>query len=274
MVATIISPPAVSAVDAAPGVAAGGNVTNNTAVPNIANIDSQASIVELSAQARILSTTAAAAALENTEQNALAFQENIEQLTALGLAAEATLTQNAALTQQTALTSVETSLIDQALQSALADTALNEALATTAVTAANASTEGGSIVAPTLISAPAQPVVVGTPTTATATPIVIASVPTISMAPIAAQAINPAIPNTDPAVAAAIAAYRLGDGLFTERDPRAEQIPQEEELDIVPVPAIQGAKIDLHDSARDDALHGTVWNWVRVHPVQGKLTRR
>jgi len=107
-----------------------------------------------------------------------------------------------------------------------------------------------------------------------ATPAVVATAPTLAATAVAVQEINPAVPNTDPAVAAAIAAYRLGDGLFTERDARAEQVAQEEELDIVPVPAIQGSKVDLHDSARDDALHGSVWNWIRVHPVRRNLTRR
>lgn len=170
MLATIISPPAVSAVDATLGVATGGDTPIGIAATNVANVDSQASIVELSAQAITLSATAA-----------------------------------------------------------------------TAVSTA---------------------------------PAVVETAPSVAVSIVAAQAVNPAVPNTDPAVAAAIAAYRLGDGLFTERDSRAEQISQEEELDIVPVPAIQGSKIDLHDSARDDALHGSVWNWIRVHPVQRKFTQR
>ncbi|MDR3481648.1 MAG: hypothetical protein P4L91_13165 [Burkholderiaceae bacterium] len=264
MVATIIPPPALSAIDATLGVAATGDVTNSTVAANIAEAESQASIVELSAEARILSSTAAA--LKTEEQNARAFQENIAQSAAATVVNETKLTANAANAQRTALSSAETAQIDQALQSSLADMELSQALAATATPTTSAEA-----------SALATPAAVATPTAApaiSAPPAVAATAPTLAAAAVAAQELNPAVPNTDPAVAAAIAAYRLGDGLFTERDARAEQVAQEEELDIVPVPAIQGSKVDLHDSARDDALHGSAWNWVRVHPVQSKFNRR
>ena len=257
MVATIIPPPALSAIDATLGVAATGDVTNSTVAANIAEAESQASIVELSAESRILSTNANA--LETEKQNALTLQENIAQSAAATVVNEAKLTENTALAQKSALSSAETAQIDQALQSSLADMELSQALASTATPTASA--EASALATPA--------------TTATvATPAVVATAPTLAATAVAVQEINPAVPNTDPAVAAAIAAYRLGDGLFTERDARAEQVAQEEELDIVPVPAIQGSKVDLHDSARDDALHGSVWNWIRVHPVRRNLTRR
>ena len=270
MVATIIPPPALSAIDATLGVAATGDATNSTVAANIAEAESQASIVELSAEARILSTNASA--LETEEQNALALQENIAQSAAATVVDEAKLTANAALTQRTALSAVETAQNDQTLQSTLADMELSQALAATATPAASA--EVSALATPAAVATPTALPVISAPPAVAVTVAVAATAPALAAAAVAAQELNPAVPNTDPAVAAAIAAYRLGDGLFTERDARAEQVAQEEELDIVPVPAIQGSKVDLHDSARDDVLHGSAWNWVRVHPVQSKFTQR
>ena len=86
---------------------------------------------------------------------------------------------------------------------------------------------------------------------------------------------NPGIISAaDPTVAAAIAAYHLGDGLFTSTVNNAEENPPEADIDIDPVPAIDASKLDLHDSARDDAANGIAWNWMRIHPVQRKFTKR
>ncbi|HXA46735.1 MAG TPA: hypothetical protein VNW52_03820 [Burkholderiaceae bacterium] len=85
---------------------------------------------------------------------------------------------------------------------------------------------------------------------------------------------NPATPIIDPAVAAAIAAYRVGNGLFSEKETLADVIQQETELEVVPTARLEGTTLDLHDGARDDVLNGSTWNWVPVQAVLRRFTRR
>lgn len=251
-----ITPPVVSTIDAMAGVTAIGGATNNAAIPPVESIDNRASVVELSAGARILST--AAGALENAARNALAFEETVAQLAARVMAAEAQLNQDATVVEQAALTSAATNSIDNTLQSTLADVALNEAIAATGTTAATA-------------PLPQTEPVAASAAIPTANVAVAESPPTTAIAP---QVTTVVAPITDPAVAAAIAAYRLGDGLLSEKEALPEEIPLESDIDITPTSALHGSKLDLHDSARDDALNGSAWNWMWVNPVQRRFTRR
>lgn len=251
-ISTII-PPVVSTIDATVGVAAIGGATNNAAIPPVESIDNRASVVELSAGARILST--AAGALGNAAQNTLAFEETVAQLAAQVVTAEAQLNQDATVAEQAALTSAATNSIDNTLQGTPANVALNEAIAATGTTA---------------VTAPlpqTEPVAAGA-AIPTANAVAAESPPITAIAPQVAAAVAPI---TDPAVAAAIAAYRLGDGLLSEKEVRPEEISLESDIDITPTSALHGSKLDLHDSARDDALNGSAW-W--VNPVQRRFTRR
>ena len=251
-----IAPPIVSAIDTIAGVATIGGATNNTAIPSAGNIDNQASVVELSAGAKILST--AAEALVNAAQNTLSFEETVAQLAAQVVTAEAQLNQDAIVVEQAALTPAATNSIDNTLQSTLTGVALNEAIATAGPTAVNA---------PPPLTEPAA----ANAAIPTANAVAAESTPTTAIAPQVAAATAPI---TDPAVAAAIAAYRVGDGLLSEKEVRPEEIPLESDIDITPTSALRGSKLDLHDSARDDALNGSAWNWMRVNPVQRRFTRR
>lgn len=84
----------------------------------------------------------------------------------------------------------------------------------------------------------------------------------------------PVISTSDPAVAAAIAAYHLGDGLLIGNSSNVEKNPPETSIDVTRIPAVEATSLNLHDSARDDPVNGITWNWMRVNPVHRKFTRR
>lgn len=102
----------------------------------------------------------------------------------------------------------------------------------------------------------------------------VAAQPDVALPGVAVPVANPAMPITDPAVAAAIAAYRVSEGIFSENEPVTEEVPPENELDVTATRRLQGTVVDLHDSVRDDALHGSVWTWRRVNPVHRNFTKR
>ncbi|HSY29691.1 MAG TPA: hypothetical protein VK832_19425, partial [Burkholderiaceae bacterium] len=285
MSTSIISPLVVPAIDATASFAAVGSVANNVVTPGVGVVADPASVVELSAEAQILSAATTTAEQENAAQNVLERQDEIEQLTALSVAAQATLTEGDAIAQKTALTESETNLIDMAaMQSTLADIALSQALTATATAAVNTSSPLETELATAATAAvtasittteiPAATVSTTVPaTTATVVPNPIEDEEEIAFMAVTQSIANPNLPITDPSVAAAIAAYHVGDGLFSEKEVRAEEAPLENDIEVPPTPKIQGSKLDLHDSARDDALHG-IWHWLRVNPVQRKFTRR
>ena len=284
MVISMVSPLVAPAVDATASFAAAGSVANNVVSPPVGEVADPASVVELSTEAQILSAAINTAEQENAAQNALELQEEIEQLAALAVAAQATLTEDDAITQQTALTESETNLIDMAMQSTLADIALSQALTATATAAASTTTPletelataatAAATASITATETPAATVTTTVPaTTATVVPNPIEDEEEMAFMAVTQSIENPNLPITDPSVAAAIAAYHVGDGLFSEKEVRAEEAPLENDIEVPPTPKIQGSKLDLHDSARDDALHG-IWHWLRVNPIQRKFTRR
>jgi hypothetical protein len=235
----------VTAAAAAFGIVPANNATpDTTAVTAPATPTTPASIVELSTEAQFLAANAAAIALENEVQITLAAAA-LNQATLAATIATSTAAENAAL-------NIAPNTVPAPIPTA------NAATVPTAATTA----PPPPAAAPVPASAP--PVL--------ATPAEV--VPNTALAALAALIPNPAIPVTDPAVAAAIAAYRLGDGLLAENEEPTGKTPVEEDIGVVATPRIQGTKIDLHDSARDDVLNGPVWNWLRVNPIQGKFTKR
>jgi len=285
MVISMVSPLVAPAVDATASFAAAGSVANNVVSPPVGEVADPASVVELSTEAQILSAAINTAEQENAAQNALELQEEIEQLAALAVAAQATLTEDDAIAQKTALIESETNLIDMAaMQSTLADIALSQALTATATAAASTTTPletelataatAAATASITATETPAATVTTTVPaTTATVVPNPIEDEEEMAFMAVTQSIENPNLPITDPSVAAAIAAYHVGDGLFSEKEVRAEEAPLENDIEVPPTPKIQGSKLDLHDSARDDALHG-IWHWLRVNPIQRKFTRR
>jgi hypothetical protein len=271
--------------------------TDNLAQDNALQ-ENPASIVELSAEAQTLLQSANAAQAEATQteliqaevaqneaaqtalDNAQALQQNFEQLAAQAAQNEATLTQNLAQAQLSALDSTEATVVTQALQSALSDAALNEAINTTA--AAAAATTATSTATPlvslntsnVVTTTPTAPVTSGTTTsaadTAAAEAVTIAEESTLAEQALIATVAVETTPITDPSIAAAIAAYRVNDTILSEGDPLEEQAPPEAELDIEATTEIQESKVDLHDSARDEPIHGAAWNWQRINPIQRK----
>lgn len=252
----------------------------DTTEPASLPAESPASIVELSAQAQSLLETAATAALDNEIQDAQAFQVNEQQLANLAVAAQATLTQDIEAAQKTALTETEANVIDQALQSTIADAALSEAIAATAASTSAATETATTTAAAATLATPVAPTVTTTATTpvvTTPTPVVAGIIeiqPNVIPASVIAGEINPDIPITDPSIAAAIAAYHVGDNMFTEEQTLAEEAAPETDIDVAPTLEIEGTKVDLHDSPRDDALTGATWNWLRINPIIRRLAKR
>jgi len=281
MVISMVSPLVAPAVDATASFAAAGSVANNVVSPPVGEVADPASVVELSTEAQILSAAINTAEQENAAQNALELQEEIEQLAALAVAAQATLTEDDAIAQKTALIESETNLIDMAaMQSTLADIALSQALTATATAAASTTTPLETELATAATAAATASITATETPAATVTTTVPATTATVVPNPIedeeemAFMAVTQSIENPNlPITAAAIAAYHVGDGLFSEKEVRAEEAPLENDIEVPPTPKIQGSKLDLHDSARDDALHG-IWHWLRVNPIQRKFTRR
>jgi hypothetical protein len=293
-VPSVISPPVISppvvplGVDVPAAVNPLGELGQAATASGINDIVSPASIVNLSSQAQLLSasTATAAAALDSM----LASQDNIAQLTA---ASRALLEQDINAAQHTALTTTEAVQINTALQSALADAALSDAVAASATLAPltnTPSTDGTAATAARAAQTPAALAVAAElPNVAlnVAAPASLAALPTVAAgnaasatpsaiagaAPLTPVA-NPVVSAADPAVAAAIAAYHVGDGIFAGHENIVEENPPDTDIDVMPVPAVEATQVDLHDGARDDATHGVAWNWMRVNPVPSRFTRR
>lgn len=245
MTAPTIPPVISTAADVTAATAAFGIVPANNATPDTTAATAPASIVELSTEAQFLAANAAAIALENEVQITLAA---------------------AALNQATLAATIATSTAAANVALNVAPNAVPAPIPTPNVAAAPTVVPAAAPTAPPAAAIPAgAPPVLATPA---------GVVPNAALAALAALIPNPAIPVTDPAVAAAIAAYRLGDGLLAEKEAPAEETPAEADIGVAATPRTQGSKVDLHDSARDDVLHGPVWNWLRINPIQRKFTGR
>jgi hypothetical protein len=269
----IISPPVIvppvvlpaepAGVDAPAALDSTGELAGAAATANINAPFSPASVVDLSARAQLLAAAdpAPIATLAPPNDNIVANLKNIAQLAA---SLQAQLNQEASIAQETALFASEATAINTALQSALADMALSESVAATAsaeTTAAIASAEAVATAA--------------TAETVANTVAIADNDAGIALnAELSTIATNAHISPADPTVAAAIAAYRLGDGLIAAAPNKPDETPPEAETNILPVPKIKASTLDLHDSERDDAANGVAWNWARVNPVHKKLIRR
>lgn len=283
------------------GVISGNPTISDNTAQAIAQPENPASVVQLSTQAQTLLQSANAAQAEtaqteliqaeitqnNAAQTALetaqTLQQQFEQLAAQAAQTQATLTQNLDAAQLSALDSSEATVANQALQSALADAALNEAITTTA-----ASSTAAAPATPTLISlntvnttatttAPTPAAGTVSPTTTEDDALIAAEAQATQVAEstIAEQTLIATVavettPITDPTIAAAIAAYKVNDTILAEGEPLEEQAPPETEMDVEATVEIQDGKVDLHDSARDEPLHGVTWNWQRINPLARK----
>jgi hypothetical protein len=144
--------------------------------------------------------------------------------------------------------------------------------------AANDNSAAGLNLAPTLTAATATPPTT-TNSTLTANAINLTSDTAANATPpvlstVAAANENPLAATLNPAVAAAIAAYRVGDGLLSEKETLTEEAPPEGDLDVAPAARIEGVELNPDDEARDNALHSSNWSWTRVYPIRKRFTWR
>jgi hypothetical protein len=263
---------------------------DTAAISDLNDSAAPASIVNLSAEAQLLSTSNSIATAASQSNGLIADQENFVHLSA---AVRAQLNREINTIQSAALITSEFTAIDAALQIALADAALSEAVAATAAPLATATSDAIDMVANPVADAPTSveaivtdellnDELVNTPPSAPvstdqeALPAAVDGnganvIPENGMPAIP---LPPDISSADPAVAAAIAAYQLGEGFSTAPLNHTDEIPPESDIDVAAVSAVEASMLDLHDGARDDAANGIAWNWMRVNPVQQKFTKR
>jgi len=224
------------------GLLAAATTTETAAVAGTAAATEAAAVAE-AATAGTAATARAAVAVETAATTETAEGGTAATARAAAAAGTAAATETAAAAR--AIAATETTLAMEA--TATGTTAEANAAATTPPATATLS----AIESPDTTELTATPITTGLPVTTTlpATPVAVAATPT-TVAPAATpqNLVSPTIDASNPAVAAAIAAYHVIDGIFDSSKPRVETNPESFPgySEIRPVAPTQPVKLDLY----------------------------